>query len=153
MIVSEGGAPNVPSMFVMLFHSSIYVVDLIFTFIPCNYLKREVGFSSASAISFFQLMLVAFQMQRTGLIIHNVFIIGIDERLKKSIEQFSILLLHQKHEFSAKGLFVIDNAQFYSVRSITNLCSPNTRYFPTFQVIMGVASCLVIFIQFRLNEK
>lgn len=133
LILTESTGPKLgPSLFALL-SATLYAIDLTFTFVPCNALKREVNFLNAHEMKHVLNISFDFQMEKTGLIIHNVFIIGIDKRLQQSIEQFSLQLLHQKLEMTARSLFTLDNAQFYGV-------------------IMGIANYLVIFIQFKLGE-
>ncbi|XP_031636516.1 gustatory receptor for bitter taste 93a [Contarinia nasturtii] len=73
------------------------ILDMIFIFFPVNTLKRE--------------------LHKVGKIIYRGSLNKLPLGLQRSIEMFSIYLLHQKKGFMVGGIFELDNNFLYSILS------------------------------------
>ncbi|XP_055634099.1 uncharacterized protein LOC129774392 [Toxorhynchites rutilus septentrionalis] len=90
-----------------------------------------------SAFQFFYIVsgstLLTNRAEKTGLLLNRFFKADIEERVEKTIEMFSIELLHQTYSIESFGMFKVDFTLMYSM-------------------VASITSYLIIMVQFQLTE-
>lgn len=84
-----------------------------------------VFFSYQIAVHFLSMIAIVYissaasrESEKTAISVHKLMNVTSDERLRKSLYQLSIQLLHRKVRFTACGLFNLDRSLIFTVSSI-----------------------------------